>query len=294
MRVFLAGATGVVGRRIVPLLTAQGHQVTALTRDEARGAALRAAGADPVVADVYDRTALVTTVRDAAPDVVMHQLTDLRAGDFAANSTLRRVGTRALVDAALAAGVRRVVAQSIAWIYEGGDGPAAETTPLDLDAPEPRRSMVAAVAALEEAVREAPEWVALRYGMFYGAGTWFSPDGLRARDAHAGRLAADDDVTSFVHVDDAAAAAVDALAWPSGAVNVCDDEPAPAREWVPVFCRSVGAPPPPEAPAGARKPWARGAGNRHARERLGWVPKHPSWREGFSWRQPRRVTGGGW
>lgn len=281
MRILLAGSTGVVGKRLVPLLVAEGHHVTALTRRPERAAALRAAGADPAVVDVRDAGALAATVRDAEPEVVVHQLTDLGAADLAANSELRVTGTRNLVDAALAAGARRIVAQSIAWAYAGGDAPADEGTPFDLDAPEPRAGSVRGICALEAAVREAPEWVALRYGMFYGPGTWFAPDGLRADDARAGRLTADGDVTSFLHVDDAAAAAVAALGWPSGAVNVCDDEPAAARDWVPSFCTAVGAPPPPVSDA-PRRAWARGADNRVAREELGWTPEHPSWRQGFT------------
>jgi nucleoside-diphosphate-sugar epimerase len=256
-RILLAGATGVVGRRLVPLLVAGGHH------------------------DVRDAAALAATVRDTAPEVVVHQLTDLGAADLAANAELRATGTRNLVGAALAAGARRIVAQSIAWAYAGGDSPADEDTPLDLDAPEPRATSVRGVAALEAAVREAPEWVVLRYGMFHGPGTWFAPDGLRAADARAGRLVADHDVTSFLHVDDAAAAAVAALEWPSGAVNVCDDEPTEARDWVPAFCTSVGAPPPPVSDA-PRRAWARGADNRRAREQFGWRPQHPSWRRAFT------------
>jgi nucleoside-diphosphate-sugar epimerase len=282
MHILLAGSTGVIGRRLLPVLVAEGHHVTALTRRAERAALLRAAGADPVVADVRDAGALAAAVRDAAPEVVVHQLTDLAAADLAANATLRENGTRNLVDAALAAGARRVVAQSIAWAYLGGDRPATEDTPLDVDAPEPRRTTVRGVAALEAAVREAPEWVVLRYGMFYGPDTWFAPDGLRAADAHAGKLGADGDITSFVHVDDAAAATVSALTWPSGAVNVCDDEPAAAGDWVPAFCAAVGAPPPPRSDgSGARRPWARGADNRRAREERGWTPQHPTWRPGF-------------
>jgi nucleoside-diphosphate-sugar epimerase len=277
VRILLAGSTGVVGRRLVPLLVADGHHVTALTRYPERVPALRAAGAEPAVVDVRDAGALAETVRDTAPEVVVHQLTDLGAADLAANAELRVTGTRHLVDAALAAGTRRIVAQSIAWAYAGGDGPADENTPLDLDAPEPRATSVRGVAALEAAVRRAPEWVVLRYGMFHGPDTWFAPDGLRADDARAGRLVADGDVTSFLHVEDAAAAAVDALDWPSAAVNVCDDEPAAGRDWVPVFCAAVGAPTPPSADA-PRRPWARGADNRRAREQLGWSPRHPSWR----------------
>ncbi|MEO3873456.1 NAD(P)-dependent oxidoreductase [Nonomuraea sp. B12E4] len=281
-RIFLAGATGVVGRRLVPLLVAGGHQVTALTRRPGRTDTLRSLGAEPVVADAHDRAGLAAAVREAAPDVVLHQLTDLAAGDMAANAALRRAGTRNLVDAALAAGVRRMVAQSIAWLYEAGEEPADETTPLDLAAPGARGTTVGGLATLEAAVREMPEWIVLRYGRFYGPGTWYAPDGLAADLARAGKLAADGEVMSFVHADDAATAAVQALTWPAGrAVNVCDDEPAPGREWVPAFCAAVGAPPPPPADPG-RPGWARGADNRYARKHLGWVPRYPSWRDGFA------------
>jgi nucleoside-diphosphate-sugar epimerase len=275
MHVFLAGATGVLGRRILPLLVARGHRVNAVTRDPGRLPGLRAAGASPAVADVLDADAIAARVREAGPDLVMHQLTDLRDGDRAANAHLRVVGTRNLVRAARSAGVGRVVAQSIAWAYVAGTGPATEDVPLRPEMP--------GVPQLEAAVRELPEWVLLRYGMFYGPDTWYAPDGLMARRARAGELAADnDDVTSFVHVDDAAAAAVEALAWPTGATNVCDDEPAPARIWVPAFYQAVGVPRPATAASPApRTGWARGADNHRARA-LGWTPRYPSWRDGFA------------
>jgi nucleoside-diphosphate-sugar epimerase len=280
MRVLLAGATGVIGRRLVPLLLDAGHEVVALTRRDDAVRGLRALGAGAIVADALDRDAVLAAVRRARPRVVMHQLTDLGGGSTAANAALRIHGTRNLVDAALAAGVRRIVAQSIAWAYEPGADPAIERVRLDLDAPAPRQTTIDGIAALEAAVRELPEWVALRYGLLYGPGTWYAADGLRADDARAGTLAANADVSSFVHVDDAADAACAALSWPSGAVNVCDDEPAPGREWVPVFCRAVGAGDP-AADDAPRTAWARGASNRHAREELGWAPRYASWRSGF-------------
>jgi nucleoside-diphosphate-sugar epimerase len=248
MRILIAGSTGVVGSRLLPMLVADGHQVTALTRKPERAAALRTAGADPVVADVLDAPAVATALRAAAPEVVMHQLTDLSNIDHAANATLRTAGTRNLMDAALAAGVQRVIAQSIAWAYEPGTGPATEATPLDLRSSDARLRTVQAVDALERAVREAPEWVVLRYGMF----------------------------------DDAARAAAAALSWPSGAVNVCDDEPAAGSNWLPAFCAAVGAPPPPVDETTPRAGWARGAANRRAREELGWAPRHSSWRTQFA------------
>jgi nucleoside-diphosphate-sugar epimerase len=273
MHVLLVGATGVLGRRILPRLVALGYRVTAVTRDPGRLPALEAAGASPAVADILDAAAIGAVVRDAAPDIVMHQLTDLRDGNRAANAHLRDAGTRNLVDAARAADARRIVAQSIAWAYVAGDAPATEDTPLRPDVP--------GVPQLEAAVRELPGWVVLRYGLFYGPDTWYSPGALMARRARAGELVVDDDVTSFVHVDDAAAAALEALTWPTGATNVCDDEPAPGRAWVPAFCRAVGAPPPAVDATRPRTPWARGADNHRARA-LGWTPRYPSWRDGFA------------
>ncbi|WP_163507507.1 NAD-dependent epimerase/dehydratase family protein [Fodinicola acaciae] len=280
MRILLAGATGVVGRRLVPLLVGAGHQVTGLTRRPAGARQLVAAGAQAAVVNVYDPDALTTTVRAAAPEVVMHQLTDLSSGDTNANAEIRRRGTRNLVDAALAAGVTRMVAQSISWVYEPGSEPAAEDTPFDLHADEPRRTTVRGVAVLEESVRRMPEWVLLRYGLFYGPDTWHAADGRLATQARTGQLTATGDVSSFVHVDDAVAAAIAALNWPTGPVNVCDDEPAAALDWMPDFCRAVGAPEP--RAEQTRQPWARGADNQYARKNLNWTPKYPTWRIGFS------------
>jgi nucleoside-diphosphate-sugar epimerase len=285
MHVFLAGATGVLGRRIVRLLVTDGHRVTALARGDHGVAALVALGATVARADALDGPAVERVVTAAAPDVVMNQLTDLAGGTSQSNAELRITSSRNLVRAAQAAGARRVVAQSIAWAYGPGSHPATELEPLDLAAAEPRATSVRGIAALEEATREAPEWVLLRYGMLYGPGTWFAPDGLRAEEARSGRLSADADVTSFVHVDDAAAAAVAALTWPTGIVNVCDDEPAAATDWVPAFCRAVGAAPP-EPPAVSsdrdRAPWARGADNRRLWRDLGFTPAYGSWRRGFA------------
>ncbi|MFJ1763415.1 NAD-dependent epimerase/dehydratase family protein [Amycolatopsis sp. NPDC088138] len=277
MRIFLAGASGAIGRRLVPALVAQGHEVVGLTRRAS--AQVEAMGATAVVGDVYDAAGLAEVVRAARPDVVVHQLTDLGAGDRAANARVRTAGTRNLVDAALAAGVRRIVAQSIAWAYEPGAAPAAEDTPLDLGAGPERLGTVEGIVSLEAAVAELPEWVVLRYGTLYGPGTWYERGALMARLAQDGKLPATADVSSFVHVDDAASAAVAALSWPTGAVNVCDDEPAAGHDWVPVFCDAVGAPGP-ELVVGERAGWARGADNGRARK-LGWEAGM-SWRDGFA------------
>ncbi|QNE18753.1 NAD(P)-dependent oxidoreductase [Kribbella qitaiheensis] len=281
MRIFLAGATGVIGRQVIPRLIAEGHQVTGLTRREADTAALRRQGAQAVVADVYDAPGLTKAMIEVQPEVVMHQLTDLSGGNFQANSDIRRRGTRNLVDAALTVGVTRIIAQSIAWAYEPGDDPADESTPLDLGAAAPRLQTVQAVSQLEETVAEAPEWVVLRYGLFYGPGTWYTKGALMDDQLRAGKLVPTTDITSFVHIEDAAAAAVQALAWPTGPVNIVDNEPAAATDWIPTFAASAGAPTPP-ATTGDRQKWARGATNTHARTHLGWTPQHPTWRTGFN------------
>ncbi|MFB4299663.1 NAD-dependent epimerase/dehydratase family protein [Actinomadura sp. NTSP31] len=278
MRIFLAGATGVIGRHLLPLLLADGHQVTGTSQSPEGVAQFKAAGATGVRLDVFDRDAVKRALAEAAPDVVIHQLTALGGGSSADNARIRRTGTRNLVDAAHAAGIQRIIAQSISWAYEPGEAPATEATPLDVAAPEPRATTIAAVQALEEAVAEAPEYVILRYGTLYGPGTWYAPGGLMAAKLQAGELAADDAVTSFVHVDDAARAALTALTWPSGPVNITDDEPAAAHTWLPVLAAALGTPAP--LPSTGRAGWQRGATNTTAHA-LGWHPTHPTWRTSF-------------
>lgn len=216
MRIFLAGAAGAVGTRLVPLLVGAGHEVWGTTRSREKADALRAAGATPVVVDVYDRAALLRAVREARPDVVMHQLTDLPkslAGPpseavLAANARVREEGGRNLVDAALAAGARRFVAQSLAWVYAPGREPHTEDDPLDIGA---GGTSLRGVVALERMTLGSPplEGVVLRYGQLYGPGTW--------NTAQGGRVP--------VHVDAAAHAALLALDTPHlGVFNIAEEK----------------------------------------------------------------------
>ncbi|WP_370096965.1 NAD-dependent epimerase/dehydratase family protein [Streptacidiphilus sp. MAP12-20] len=290
MRIFLAGAGGAIGRRLVPLLLEGGHHVVGTARAEEGVTRLRALGIEAVRVDALDADALRRAVRDAAPDALLHQLTDLSGADGAANGRLRREGTRNLIDAARAVGVSRIVSQSISWAYVGGTAPAGEDEPLDLDAPLPRGGMVGAIATLERISGELPEAVVLRNGLLYGPGTWYAPDGpvaaaLRGEPAgpFLASLTANAAVSSFVHVDDAAAAVVAALDWPAGPVNIVDDEPAAARDWLPVLAATVGAPAPSPSDASSDAPaalWERGASNTLARSR-GWGPRRASWRTGL-------------
>ncbi|MFL5628020.1 MAG: NAD-dependent epimerase/dehydratase family protein [Ktedonobacteraceae bacterium] len=294
MKILVAGATGVIGRRLIPLLVASGYEVIGTMRTADKSEPLQKLGATPMVVDAFDRARLTSVVREAHPDVIIQQLTDLRAGSSAANARMRTEGTRNLVDAARAAGVRQFIAQSISWVSAPGDGPADEKVPLDLEAPEPRRTTVEGVDALERAVAEMERGIVLRYGTLYGLGTWYAPDGSIAQQVRQGRLTADEGITSFLHVEDAARAALLALDWPPGIVNIVDDEPAPGTVWLPVYAATLGAPAPPVAAGQPRA--ARGATNRKARQLLNWQPVYPSWREGFlqvvwEWRSQAKAKG---
>jgi nucleoside-diphosphate-sugar epimerase len=277
MKIFLAGASGVIGRSLLPRLIAAGHDVTGMTGDPASTGPVRSLGARPVVIDAFDRDRLAEAIRAEQPDAVMHQLTSLRSGNSTVTNRLRTEGTRNLVDAALSAGVRTVVAQSYC-IYAPGPGLADETDPLAVNSPA-FGPAAEALATMETIVSEAPHGVLLRYGNLYGPGTGYASNGAIAAQVRRGELPANADVTSFLHLEDAADAALQALEWPAGPVNIVDDEPAPGTEWLPVYAAAIGAGAPPEGPG--TDSGLRGAANSRARKDYGWELAHPSWREGF-------------
>jgi nucleoside-diphosphate-sugar epimerase len=288
----------------VPALLAAGHTVTGTTRLSERAGALADAGATPVIVDVLGRAALTRAVAEAQPDVVVNQLTDLPEAPsprgmkaaYAANNRARGEGGRNLLEATREAGVDRYVTQSVAFFCRptGEPGLRDEETPLWTDAP----GMIGkAVRVVEQTEREALEvgGVVLRYGFFGGPGTWYEARGAVGRAVRARRFPLVGDgagVYSFVHVDDAAAATVAALEAPSGVYNVVDDDPAPAREWLPAFAAALGAPPPRRVPAWPLKllggraliVWQErleGMSNARAKAALDWKPVHASWRNAF-------------
>jgi nucleoside-diphosphate-sugar epimerase len=305
VRVFLAGATGVIGRRLAPLLIAEGHEVSAMSRSAQRAEALRAMGAEPVVADALDADAVNAALLAARPEAVIHQLTALprridprkMERDFELNDRLRSEGTRILVKASQAAGAKRVLAQSIAFAYAPGPRGAihGEQDPLLSDAPAAFARSVSAIAELERTVLGA-QGVVLRYGYFYGAGSAISRTGSMAEDVARRRMpivGGGGGVWSFIHVDDAARATVAALERAApGAYNVVDDDPAPVAEWLPALAAALGARRPFRVPAflaraaagsyGVRvMTEAQGASNELIKRELDWAPDYPSWREGF-------------
>lgn len=280
MRIIVAGASGAVGRLLMPQLTVAGHEAIGWTRSPERAESIKAQGGKARIVDALDRDAVMAAVLETRPDAIIHQLTSLASRNFQDNSRIRIEGTRHLADAAKEAGVRRFIAQSIAWAYEPGEGPATEDVPLDMGAEPSRQRTVAGVRALEAAAAELPEHVILRYGLFYGPGTWYERGGMMAEQAIAGQAIATEGTTSFLHVEDAARAALLALDWPPGAYNVVDDEPARGTQWLPVYAELLGAPPAARKPRPAES-WERGASNAKARRVCGWEPLYPTWRAGF-------------
>ena len=300
MRVFVAGATGAVGSRLVPQLVERGHVVIGTSRSPDRADWLGAQGADAFVLDLLDAEAVRSAVDAARPDAIVHQatalagMTDLKHFDrsFEQTNRLRTQGTDALLAAARETGVARFVAQSFAgWPYAREDGAVkTEEDPLDPTPVPAMRETLAAIRYLEQSVVDAGG-LALRYGGLYG-----SPDDAQLELVRKRRFPIVGDgggIWSFLHLDDAAAATVIALErGTAGVYNVVDDEPAPVREWLPVLAETIGAKPPRRVPRVLARVLAgesgvvlmteiRGASNAKAKRELGWTLRYPSWREGF-------------
>jgi nucleoside-diphosphate-sugar epimerase len=302
MRVFVTGATGALGRHLVPMLVAAGHEVTATTRTPGKVAQLREAGAKPVVVDGLDREAVIAAVRAAGPEVIMHQMTaladmrSLRNPDkvFAATNELRTRGTDNLLAAAARVGTRRVVAQSHNFVYEPSGGPVkTEEDPL-VSRPVPSWARSgAAIKHVEKTVPlSVPEGIVLRYGTFYGPGA-SDPLVEVVRKRQMPVIGGGTGIWSFIEIADAATATLAAVdRGAPGAYNVVDSDPAPVAEWLPYLAEVAGAKPPLRMPAWlgrvlageyvvAQMTNARGASNEKARKELGWEPRYASWREGF-------------
>ncbi|QSB15357.1 NAD(P)-dependent oxidoreductase [Natronosporangium hydrolyticum] len=299
MRVLVAGATGVIGRQLMPVLAAEGHEVVGLARRAGTDS-----GARIVSVDALDQAAVLRAVRQAEPEAIVNLLTAIPAeinpkrlaDDFALTNRLRTDGTRNLLTAARQVGVGRVVAQGLAYAYDpDGAGPADEQTPLW---PAPPAPFVPVLGALKELERNtlAAGGTVLRFGHLYGPGTIYAADGSFTRQVRRRQVPLVGGGTatfSFTHTHDAATAVAASLTAGSAEVlNVVDDEPSPMYEWLPRFATELGAPPPRRAPAFLARwavgPWGvafmtklRGADNARAKRVLGWQPSHPTWRAGF-------------
>jgi nucleoside-diphosphate-sugar epimerase len=316
MKVFVAGATGVLGRALVPQLVARGHQVVGMTRSASKEELVRSLGARPVVADALDPDAVAEAVASAEPEVIVHQLTALsgrmsardmrhpeRSSAAIMTNRLRTEGTDHLLAAGRAVGARRFVAQSFAAFRFARTGGSVQTEaePLDPNPPPALRTMQAGYLYLERAVTTIDwgEGLVLRYGGFYGPGTGISlaPDAVMAAPIRKRRFPLVGDgggVWSHVHIEDAAAAtAVAVERGHPGIYNIVDDEPAPVREWLPALASALEAKPPRRIPRWLARLAAgetatlmmtevKGASNQKAKRELGWKPRYASWRQGFA------------
>ena len=311
MKVLIAGATGALGKQLVPRLVASGHEVFGMTRSASKRDAVRALGATPVVADALDAQSVARAIWEAGPEVIVHQLTALSGGldmrhfdrCFAQTNRLRTEGTDHLLAAGRMVGARRFVAQSYAgWPFARSGGPVkSEDDPLDPTPPDAMRRTLEAIRHLEAAVTGADwtEGIVLRYGGFYGPGTSLDPAAggehvelIRKRRFPV--VGGGGGVWSFVHVQDAADATVAAVQrGRRGIYNIVDDQPAAVAEWLPAVAGALGAKPPHHVPRSLGRLLAgepatvmmtevRGASNAKAKRELGWRPSHPSWREGFA------------
>jgi nucleoside-diphosphate-sugar epimerase len=306
MKVFVAGATGALGKQLVPRLAAAGHDVVGMTRSEERAGLVRELGAEPAIADALDPDAVGAAVSAARPEVIVHELTalsgaplDLRHFErtFAETNRLRTEGTDILLSAARAAGARRFVAQSFAgWGHRSGAAVTTEEDPYDPDPPDSVRKLLAAIRHLERAVTDAApiEGLVLRYGGFYGPGTsfQFDPPAGEQTEAILDRkfpiVGDGGGILSFIHIEDAAEATAIAIERGApGIYNVVDDSPSPVRDWLPEAARELGAKKPFRVPRWIGRLVAgeaatlmmtelRGASNAKAKRELGWTPRHPS------------------
>jgi nucleoside-diphosphate-sugar epimerase len=305
MKVLVAGASGAIGRSLIPQLVGAGHEVVGMTRHQDRADSLARLGARGVVVDALDRAAVRRVVLEAEPEAVIDELTslprdyDLRNKHlYDANDEIRSKGTPALHAAAREAGARRFVMQSVAFLYAPQGGwVKTEDDPVWLDAPAPFGRGVNILHANEQRIagEDNVAGVVLRYGFFYGPGTYYASDGSIAamvRKRQFPIVGGGRGTTSFVHIHDAAAATVAALDHGHGIYNVVDDDPAPLRDWLPLYASAIGAKAPRRAPAWIARLVAgrfasmaatqvRGASNAKAKAELGWSPVLPSWREGF-------------
>jgi 2-alkyl-3-oxoalkanoate reductase len=310
MKVFVAGATGALGKQLVPRLVARGHEVVGMTRTPAKQDLVRNLGARPAIADALDPDAVAQVVAEAEPDVIVHEMTalsgpfDMRHIDrlFVTTNRLRTEGTDHLLAAGRAVGARRFVAQSYAgWPFaRSGGAVKSEADPLDPNPPEKMRGILAAIRHVEDAVTGI-DWgdgIVLRYGGFYGPGTSVAsdPDGEMVEPIRKRKfpvIGNGGGIWSFVHIEDAATATATAIERGApGIYNVVDDEPAPVREWLPALANAIGAKPPRHVPRWLGRLAAgstamvmmteiRGASNQKAKRELAWQPRYASWREGF-------------
>jgi nucleoside-diphosphate-sugar epimerase len=308
MRVLVAGASGAIGRRLIPKLLQAGHTVAGTTRTSAKSDLVRALGAQPVVVDALDAAAVAAAIRDFHPDVIVNELTAIPARlnikdyerEFVLTNRLRTEGTDNLIAAAIQSGVRRFISQSFAPVVYARQGSSVKTEddPMESDPPPALRESIKSIKHLESATLaiRGIQGIVLRYGAFYGPGTAFGEGGSGLEDLRQRKIPVvgnGSGVWSFIHIDDAAEATLAAVERGNpGIYNIVDDDPAPVSEWLPALAAAINAPSPMHVPAFIARfavgehgvvmmTEIRGSSNTKAKRELQWTPQWRSWREGF-------------
>lgn len=278
-KVFLIGATGTIGKRLIPELLNMGYTVAGLTTSSIGGNYLETHEVKAYVGDILDADYMDYVIKDFEPDIVINQITSLKEGNFANNANVRTIGTRNIIDACVKYSVGKIISQSIAWAYKPGNELANEEEDLDVFSTEPRLTTVKGVYELENQSKRLKNHVILRYGFLYGENTWYAPNGFIHQQISAGMHRASEGIRSFIHIDDAISITIKSLEWNSGIYNVVNDVPVSEYEWAKYFCDKVGLKDI-DIIAVAAQNWERGTSNSKIKN-LGVLLKYPDWRDGY-------------
>ncbi|MCJ0915351.1 MULTISPECIES: NAD(P)-dependent oxidoreductase [Mammaliicoccus] len=277
-KIFVAGATGLIGTKLTKRLIEEGYEVAGLTTSEKGKEKLDNAGVKAYIGNILEYDTIEKSIGDFKPDIIMNEITDLKQVDMSANTKVRIEGTRNLVEAAIKHDVPHIQSQSIAFVYEAGDTLATEETSLDYDASGDRKITVDGVEGLEKESARLNKHVILRYGLLYGPGTWYGKDGMIYNQFINGEVTMTDGVQSFIHIDDAVETAIQALNFESGIYNVADDDPVKGDDWAKWYANELNVSPTLNIEPAA--PFERGVTNKKFKDQGGKLI-YTTWKDGM-------------
>lgn len=240
MRILITGATGVLGKRIIKRVI-ENHEVAGLSTSKAGAELLHSLSAKAYIGDIRDKTFIFSIVEDFKPDIIIHQVTDLKRLNSEDNANIRMIGTRNIVEASIKYNIKKIISQSISWAYEAGEEPATEETALDIAADYPRKTTIDGILELEAQTKRIHQHVILRYGTLYGEDTWYGEHGYIYQNFIDNNAQVSKGITNFIHIKDAVEACVKAISLPTGIYNIVDDEPVDGLVWAPYYAEQLGA-----------------------------------------------------
>ncbi|OHS37422.1 epimerase [Staphylococcus sp. HMSC62D11] len=279
VKIFVTGATGLIGTKLTQRLLEEGYDVAGFTTSEQGKQRLEAANVKAYIGDILKADTIEAAIADFQPEIIINQITDLKKVDMAANTKVRIDGSKNLIDAALKHHVKKVIAQSIAFTYEPGEGLATEETPLDDHSTGDRKITVEGVEGLEEQTARMDNYVVLRFGWLYGPGTWYGKDGMIYNQFIDGEVTLSDGVTSFVHLDDAVETSIQAKLIANGIYNVADDEPVKGSDFAQWYKQQLKVNP--KVNITPSEPFERGVSNEKFKSQGGTL-QYKSWKDGMN------------